>query len=175
MIKGQKTYLRAPELEDTRLISAWLNDREANKYLDIIYPMSKRDGDNFLLEADNDYTKKIFLVDNEEHKTIGLIYIKNIKWEYRNCEIGIVIYDKNSRGKGYGKDAMETALNFVFEEMNIHLIYLHVAQDNTNAIELYKKLGFDAEGILQDRYYKNNTYHNLIIMSKISQRENTLL
>lgn len=175
MIKGQKTYLRALELEDTRLISAWLNDREANKYLDIIYPMSKRDGDNFLLEADNDYTKKIFLVDNEEHKTIGLIYIKNIKWEYRNCEIGIVIYDKNSRGKGYGKDAMETALNFVFEEMNIHLIYLHVAQDNTNAIELYKKLGFKAEGILQDRYYKNNTYHNLIIMSKINQRENTVL
>jgi diamine N-acetyltransferase len=173
MIKGQKTYLRAAELEDTRLISAWLNDREANRYLDIIYPMSKRDGDNFLLEADNDYSKKILLIDNEDHKTIGLIYLKNIKWEYRNCEIGIVIYDKNSRGMGYGKDALETALRFVFEDMNMHLIYLHVAQGNINAIELYKKLGFIAEGILRDRYYKNNSYQNLIIMSKINPSENT--
>lgn len=168
MISGSKTYIRAVELEDGRLISAWLNDRDSNQYLDIIYPMSKRDTDSFLLQGDNDSSKKLFVIDNEDRKPIGLIILNNIKWEYRNCELGIVIYDKNYRGKGYGRDALNMVLQFIFEEMNMHLVYLKVAEDNHAALKLYNDLGFEREGVLRDRYFKSGRYSNIIVMSKLN-------
>lgn len=169
MLKGKKTFIRAVEFEDARLISAWLNDRETNTYLDIIYPLSKRYADSYVSEAE-DIDKKMFLIDNEDRKPIGIIVISDIKWEYRNCEIGIVIYDKNFRGRGYGKDAMETILEFIFDDMNMHLVHLKTAEENTPAIELYKSLGFEVEGLLRERYYRNGKYSNIIAMSKINTR-----
>lgn len=170
MIKGNKSFIRAVELEDSRLISAWLNDKEVNKYMDIIYPVSKRDADSFVLEGDNDNSKRLFIIDNEDRKPIGIITLSNIKWEYRNCEMGIVIYDKNHRNKGYGKDALNTIIQFIFEEMNMHVIYLKVTEDNHIAIKLYESLGFEHEGILRDRYFKSGKYSNIIVMSKINNR-----
>ncbi|EYE89497.1 hypothetical protein Q428_02415 [Fervidicella metallireducens AeB] len=169
MIKGEKVYLRALELEDARIISAWLNDRETNRNLDIIYPLSKRYADSYVLEADEDRSKKIFMIMNMELKPIGLVVISEIKWEYRNCEIGIVIYDKSQRRKGLAKDAMKEALNFIFNEMNMHLVHLKVMEDNEAAINLYKSLGFQVEGVLKDRYFKNGRYINVLSMSKITE------
>ncbi|WP_057977143.1 GNAT family N-acetyltransferase [Caloramator mitchellensis] len=166
MLKGNKTYIRAIEMEDARILSAWLNDRETNEHLDIIYPISKRYCDNFTLEGE-EHNKKVFIIENEDRKPIGLIIIDNIKWEYRNCEIGIAIYDKNFRGKGYAKDALSVVIDFIFNDMNMHLIHLRVSEENKTAIELYNKFGFVVEGMLRDRYYRNGKYHNIIIMSKI--------
>jgi diamine N-acetyltransferase len=170
MLKGKKVFLRAAELEDARILSVWLNDRESNQNLDIIYPVSKRYADSFVAEGDEYNGKKIYIIDNEDRKPIGLITIDNIKWEYRNCELGIVIYDKNQRNRGYGKDALETIINFIFDEMNMHLIYLKVFEENKAAIHLYNSLGFEMEGILRDRYFKSGKYINIIVMSKISKR-----
>lgn len=169
MLKGKKIYLRAPELEDSRLLSAWLNDRESNRYLDIIYPMSKRHADSFMLEFDEDGSKKLFFIDNEDRKPIGIVIISEIKWEYRNCEIGISIYDKAFRKKGYGEDALNTTLDFIFKEMNMHLVYLKTLEENKAAIALYSKSGFEMEGLLKDRYFKNGKYENIIVMSKLEE------
>lgn len=166
MLKGERIYLRAVEFEDSRIISAWLNDRETNINLDIIYPLSKRYADSYVLSSDEEGNKKMFVIDNQDHKPIGLVIIDKIKWEYRNCEIGIVIYDKSHRSKGLGKDAMNTALNFIFNEMNMNLVYLNVLSENKIAINMYRKLGFEFEGELRDRVYKNGKYHNIIVMSK---------
>ncbi|QCX32926.1 GNAT family N-acetyltransferase [Caloramator sp. E03] len=171
LIMGEKTILRAAELEDARIISAWLNDRETNEFLDIIYPISKRYADSFIMDADENQNKKIFIIDNMERKPIGIITIDKIKWEYRNCEIGIVIYDKKERRKGYAKDAIKTALDFIFNDMNMHIVYLNVVENNEAAINLYLNVGFKKEGILRDRYFKSGRYYNIIVMSMINWRE----
>lgn len=164
MLQGKKIMLRPIELEDGRIISAWLNDRETNKDLDIIYPLSKRYADNFVLDAE-DERKRVFIIDDENYKSIGLVIIDKIKWEYRHCEIGIVIYSKDKRGKGYGKDALNTLLDFIFNNMNMELVYLNVLEDNSIAINLYSSIGFYKEGVLRNRYFRNGKYYSLISMS----------
>ena len=171
MLRGKKIFLRAAELEDARILSAWLNDRESNQYLDIIYPLSKRYADSFVLEEEADNAKKLFIIDNADMKPIGIVVLDNIKWEYRNCEIGVAIYDKNSRRKGYGTDAVATAVKFCFDDMNMHLVYLRVNENNRAAADLYESLGFVKEGLLKDRCFKDGKYSNIIIMSKINERE----
>lgn len=169
MIKGSKVFLRAVEYEDTRLLSAWFNDRETNKFLDILYPLSKRYIDDFITDYENSQNKKIFIIDSREIKSIGVAVIERIKWEHGNCEIGIAIYDRNYRGKGYGRDALDTLTNFIFNEMRMHVVYLNVSEENSTAIKLYKAAGFETEGILRERYYKDGKYHNIITMSKVNK------
>ena len=171
LIRGQKTFLRAPELEDVRIISAWLNDREANKFLQVVYPVSKRYADSFVMEADEDKSKKVFIIDNEDRKPIGIIAMSSIRWESRCCEIGIAIYDRNYRGKGYGRDALSTALRFAFEDMNLHLVYLQVDESNEEARRLYSSLNFEYEGTLRDRYYREGRYRNVMMMSIVNPVE----
>jgi diamine N-acetyltransferase len=170
LIKGEKVYLRAPELEDARILSAWLNDRESTKYLDVIYPVSKRFADDVVLINEND-GKRIFMIDNMNNKPIGIITVTNIKWEYRNCEIGVVIFDKSERNKGVGKDAVNTALNFIFNEMNMHLVYVNVIEENEVALRLFKSLGFEEEGVLRDRYFKGGKYRNVVVISKTNHNK----
>ncbi|KMT22625.1 GNAT family N-acetyltransferase [Clostridium cylindrosporum] len=174
MLKGNKTMLRPIELEDSRILSTWLNDRETNKGLDIIYPLSKRYADSFVLEAE-DERKRIFMIDDEEYKPIGIVIIDKIKWEYRHCEIGIAIYKKEKRGQGYGKDSLKTLLDFIFNDMNMNLVYLNVLENNIPAINLYKSLGFTQEGILRNRYYQGGKYYNIISMSLTREELVTVL
>lgn len=171
MLTGKKIMLRPVELEDSRILSAWLNDRDTNKGLDIIYPLSKRYADNFTLEAEEE-KKKVFIIDDEDYKPIGIVIIDKIKWEYRHCEVGIAIYKKEKRQKGYGKDALKTLLEFIFNDMNLELVYLNVLEENTLAVNLYKSLGFVEEGILRNRYFRDGKYFDVISMSILREEFN---
>lgn len=171
MLKGEKTLLRAVELEDSRILSAWLNDRETNNELDIIYPLSKRYADEFVLDAEGS-SKRTFIIDDENYKPIGIVIIDKIKWEYRHCEIGIAIYRKEKRNNGYGKDALKTLLDFVFNNMNMSLVYLNVLENNVFAIKLYSSIGFINEGLLRNRYFLNGKYYNIISMSLTTEEFN---
>lgn len=47
----------------------------------------------------------------------------------------------------------------------MHRIYLTVLENNKNAYNLYKKIGFKEDGVLRDAIFKNGKYCNLIMMS----------
>ena len=79
---------------------------------------------------------KIILGDNGH--AVGFchtMYDKESAW------ISCVYVDKNSRRKGYAKRLVESVLAGL-KERGITKVFLGVDNSNTNAIELYKELGF---------------------------------
>ena len=101
----------------------------------------------------------------KDKKLIGLSMLKNIDVIFRRAEFAIFIGDREERGKGYAKSASLQTLHFGFDKFQLHRIYLHVQENNQNAINLYEKLGFVKEGILRESIYKNSKYINEIVMS----------
>ena len=57
------------------------------------------------------------------------------------------------RDKGYGKEALKSALQLI-KERNIEKVELDVACKNDTALNLYKSLGFQEESVMN--YYKYN-------------------
>lgn len=55
-------------------------------------------------------------------------------------EVSAVVTHPNHTGKGYAKQLIDYTVNNIFNQNKIP--FLHVAQSNTNAIQLYQKLGF---------------------------------
>ena len=88
-----------------------------------------------------------------------VIYSENNSGEY-----GIMIGDKTAWGKGYAKEASQTIITHCFEVQKLSQITLGLIQDNTKALELYKKLGFEIEKTLLNQVSSSNSSRNVIRM-----------
>lgn len=95
-------------------------------------------------------------------KSIGTCAFMNLDQRNRHAELAIVIGDKNYWGKGYGKDIMAQLIEWGFEGLNLHRLYLHVFDFNKRAIALYEKMGFVQEGRMREMLYRNGKYHDVL-------------
>ena len=104
-------------------------------------------------------------LDNE--KVIGWCDIsKNDRPIFEHSgELGIGIL-KPYRGQGIGKKLITTPIA-VAKEAGLTRVELTVRETNTNAIALYKKVGFEIEGVLRNAVCVDGVYTNHIAMAML--------
>jgi len=85
-------------------------------------------------------------------KPIGYVSIKGISEVEGRAEVGIAIMEKESRGQGYGTEALELAANYAFTELGLNLLGLTVFLSNQRAIRAYEKVGFTQSDILKNSW-----------------------
>lgn len=105
------------------------------------------------------FTWSVFLKNGQ---LIGQITL-HPKAEYpENPEIrGIAWYiNPEYQGQGYGTEAAEAVLKFMFEKVNICKIITTVATANKSSIRILEKLGFERTGIKESTYYDD--YGNIL-------------
>lgn len=153
-LKGKKLLMKRLLVSDvSQKYVDWLNDPEINQFLAIrgvtqnidmvrAYVSSYERTDNKLLLGIFDIKTKIH---------IGNITFSSIDWKNEVGIIGIAIGDKNYRGQGYAYEALSLAVEFAFSELSLHRIDAWVSADNISSQKLFKRVGFNQEGILKDR------------------------
>ncbi len=77
--------------------------------------------------------------------------------------LGIVVSEKYT-GMGLGKVLMNELLEWARNNGITRKISLVTNENNTKAIDLYKKLGFEKEGLLKKDNFIRGTYHNTVVM-----------
>lgn len=100
----------------------------------------------------------------EDRKTIGFVELVGYDWIAHSAWVGIGIGDSDYWGKGYGTDAMNIALKFAFLEQNLHRVNLGVFRYNERAVRSYEKSGFKYEGAERDAVYREDQYHDCLLM-----------
>jgi RimJ/RimL family protein N-acetyltransferase len=91
--------------------------------------------------------------------------LTNFDWINSTAAISVVIYAKNCWGRGYGYDTVKTLTSYGLLELNLHTIYLTVFEDNDKAVKCFEKAGYEREGILRSRIFKDGEYRNIVSMS----------
>ncbi|QIL50569.1 GNAT family N-acetyltransferase [Weissella coleopterorum] len=109
-----------------------------------------------------DQTERRFVVE-EDSQFIGVVELMEIDSLHRNTEIQIII-NSNYQGHGYAQEAMKAGLDYAFNVLNMHKVYLYVDVDNSPAIHIYKKIGFIEEGRLRKHFFAEGHYHDSLIM-----------
>lgn len=104
----------------------------------------------------------LFGIAKKNGDVIGTVSIDTIDQKNRNAMIGISIYDKDERGKGFGSEAINLLTDFIFLELNMHRVYFGCFSFNKNAGKLYEHLGFKKEGCNRDFLYRNGKYYDEI-------------
>jgi len=70
-------------------------------------------------------------------------------------------------GKGVGSALLKSALDMTDNWLNINRVELEVYCDNTSAINLYKKFGFEIEGTAKNYAFKNGKFVDSYFMARI--------
>lgn len=171
MYTGKKVRLREYRLEDVKMAQDYINDPDVKRLLHPGIPYlytfedEKKWYDNMSATKDN-YSFAIETLDDKKY--IGGCGINEIDWKNSVVTVGIFIGDKEYWGKGYGTDAMMVLVKFIFEQMNLHKIKLHVYSFNVRAIKSYEKCGFVREGLLRQEMYRDGKYSDEVVMGLLS-------
>lgn len=139
-----------------------------------IFPL-KKDSMLWYLKDTNDLkTSDAFIfkvVDEATEKSVGHISIGGLSKKNKAARITrVLIGNKEFAGKGYCKLMVKAAVDFGFENLDLHRISLGVYTQNTSAIACYEKAGFTTEGIQREIFLHEGEYWSMMEMS-ILRRE----
>lgn len=166
MLENENLKLREIETYDLESIVRWRNDRDVYEnlfsYLPLCLEKQKRWYENYL----SDMRTQLFLIElNNEKKTIGTIGFTDIDYKNQNADVTIIIGEKDYRGKGYARQAVDMLLKYGFYELNLKKVYFKVLAYNTKAVKLYEKMGAKQEGILRKHHFSLGNFQDVIILS----------
>jgi UDP-4-amino-4,6-dideoxy-N-acetyl-beta-L-altrosamine N-acetyltransferase len=170
MLHGKTTRLRALERSDLPNVVQWFNDPRVRENLAMYQPVSLAREERWFEALLNSKTELVLLIEALEERgatPVGTLGLHDIDWKNRHCKVGIAITPTHW-DRGYGTDAMRTALNHAFLELGLHRVELEVYTSNPRAIRSYEKLGFTSEGIRRQVRFRHGSFIDVVVMSVLS-------
>jgi ribosomal-protein-alanine N-acetyltransferase len=163
VIESERLYFRPISLAHlSQDYVNWLNDEDVYRYMETRGNYSLEILKTFLRECE--LSKKLFwaihLKLNNLH--IGNIKIDPVNLKHGTAEYSIMMGRKEEWGNGYAWESSERIIKYCFDEVKLRKITLGVIAENSAAIKLYKKLGFNTEGIYKKHVIYDGKYHDVL-------------
>jgi diamine N-acetyltransferase len=153
--------LRELRLEDIDAMYEFIEDEEiALNFVFTRYPSSKEGLSKFITNSWGNHNDVHFAITNEENEYVGTVSLKNINYVDRNAEYAIALR-KTFWGKNYAFEATKLIIEYGFNRINLHKIYLNVLSSNIRANKFYQKFRFKKEGLFKEHIYLNGKYEDL--------------
>ena len=163
LLESDRVYLKKMSIQD-----------DLNNYLDMVndvknvnmitglgkVPLNIDD----LIDFIKNYDGQLLGIFTKDNQHVGNIGFSNFNQISRSCSYGIIMSTKFKR-QGYALAGSILALNHVFQDLNLHRVYLDVMDSNAPAIKLYEKLGFQRDGRMRDACWTQGRYHDLYMYS----------
>ena len=166
-ICGKQVVLRAPELKDVGLLHKWANDLEIWKQLGgWHFPFGSMSTEKWISNIDNSSNDShVFCIEVKDVGLIGTANIINIDWKNRNAFHGMMLGDKDIRGKGLGLDTVMAIMRFAFDELGLVRLDGDMVETNLRSIEFYtKSCGWAIEGRKKNWFYRGGRYCDKVIV-----------
>ena len=166
LIKGKKVTLRAIEESDLELIHRWSNDPEINYMLGgWHFPSSLKDQLAWFNGLSLGGINQRFAIDTPDLGLIGIANLVEINWKDRNAFHGMLLGDKDMRGKGYGMDTIMAINRYAFDELGLVRLNGSMIEYNEASLKVYlQKCGWKQEGIKKKHYYRKNRWWNQVVV-----------
>jgi diamine N-acetyltransferase len=164
--------LRAIEPEDIELLYSWENDPAIWEVSHTLVPYSRYILALYIKNADKDIyeSKQLRLMaDTTEGKTIGAVDLFDFDPYHARAGIGLLIYNREDRSKGYASAALELTIAYCFNKLNIHQLYANIETGNKISLKLFEKKGFKICGIKKDWLKTTSGWKDEIILQLIRQ------
>ncbi|RPI79245.1 MAG: N-acetyltransferase [Desulfobacteraceae bacterium] len=148
----------------------WISNKLAVKYsLSSFQPLRNMDWTRQYLErilADPSSWNQVISVGECK---VGYCGLSNISIHNKNAEFFILIGDMEFWNKGIGTKAGILVLNHAFKVLSLNRVWLTVSACNDGAIHSYEKIGFLKEGIMREACYRDEHYHDKLVMGILSK------
>lgn len=151
MITDGLVTLRAMESGDLEAMYAWENDISLWSLGDNTMPFSRATIAAFIDTATEDIytTKQLRLIIEVNGMAIGTADLFDFNPLYARAAVGILIYNKAHRGKGYAVRSIGLLSEYARQRLNMRQLYVHVPVSNVASIAMCSRAGFTESGVLR--------------------------
>ena len=161
MINGAKVKLRNKKLSDARTDYTWQSDPElaaldAAPRLTISFYQYLMDYTDELRYSSP--TRRAFAIDTLDGRHIGNCGYYGIDEAKGDTELGIMMGDHDYWDQGYGTDAVNTLVDYIFRATGLNRIHLKTLDWNTRAHRCFQRCGFTPCGRM------NRDGYNFLLM-----------
>jgi RimJ/RimL family protein N-acetyltransferase len=165
-ILGKRVKLRAIEEQDLELLHRWANDPEIWHQLGgWHFPSSMEYEKKWFASLQNDPLNQRFAIEVAEIGLIGTANLVEIDWKNNHAFHGMMLGDKETRGKGYGTDTIMAIMRYAFEELHMERLDTSMIEYNTVSLSVYcQKCGWKEEGRQRNWYFRKNRYWDRILV-----------
>jgi RimJ/RimL family protein N-acetyltransferase len=170
MFEGKSVSLRALEKEDLEILKEWRNSKHVRKSTREYKLLNMINQKNWFesIHQLNPPREIMFGILNKRKKLIGVTGLTYIDWKNRNSEISIYFSTNNWQTKSEAKEVINLILEYGFEELNLHRLYVEIFSLMKDNIKLFSQLKFIKEGELREKIWRQNKWWDTIIFSKLS-------
>lgn len=159
--------LKPTTLADIDNIMTWVNDPEIAEYFASL--------GNITREQETIYLEKMLASGNDRFYSVfidgiyaGQCSLNQIYWPARNARLFIVL-KKEFHGRGLAREAIAAILQIAFEELKLNKVWLIVREENKKGRHIYRKAGFETEGVLREEYYVKSAFINMVRMAILAK------
>lgn len=163
-LETERLLLRTLTSDDSDRIEELAGDYDvAKSTLNIPHPYPKGSAvqfiDNILISEKNNKIAMFAITLKESRLLIGLANL-NLAASYKRGELAYWV-GKQYWGKGYGTEAVETLLEYGFNQLNLHRIFAASFTSNPGSWRVMEKIGLKYEGTLKQHVARFGNYYDL--------------
>ena len=161
MIESKRLLLRPVELTDVNeQYQAWMNDPAVMQYTESRFQThSLEQIRQYVASVQADPSSRFFaIIEHESGKHIGNIKIGHIHPVHRHADVGIIIGDKASWGKGYATESLQLVAGFAGRNLKLHKLTAGIYANNLGSLQAFLKAGFVLEGRFASHWFCDGEY-----------------
>ena len=168
ILRGDQVLLRPLATGDLRRCVKWFSDPQVIQFLGRASPVTLAEEERWYREYSRRSDEQIFAIE-VDGRHVGNLGLHKVDRVHRKADLGIVIGETEYWSRGYGTDALRTALRYGFENLGLNKVSLDVFEHNARALRSYEKCGFVREGIHREDVYKDGRFLNVVRMSVLAR------
>jgi RimJ/RimL family protein N-acetyltransferase len=167
-ITGERVRLRPFRRPDLPRVIAWRHDEELRRgALWSDAPFGRRDALRWLRAVSDGVDGSHLTLAIElraSARLVGLTNLARIDRRGGAAYFGIVIGEKDCWGQGLAGETLRMMLRRA-ARLGLRKVLLEVAGDNPRAINLYRRAGFETEGVLRRQLPRGQHFVDVLIMA----------
>jgi ribosomal-protein-alanine N-acetyltransferase len=167
LIQGNLVFLRAfTESDITATYLAWLHDKEALRFSNQRFrEHSPETCLSYLRSFDHSSNLFLAVISNETQTMVGTM-TAYIQEPHSTADMGILIGDRSTWGKGFGSDAWISLLNFLLTERKIRKVTGGTLSGNKGMISIMERSGMHLEGSRKAQEITDGEFQDTLYYAK---------
>ena len=164
MLTGERIVLKPIEPEHLPNYVRWFADPDVLEHFGSYRPMNLAQEQAWYARQ-NGASDTVNFACETGGVHIGGCGFANLNHQQQSSEVGLFIGEKSYWDRGFGKEMLRVLLDYGFDYLNLHRIYLRVFAGNARAVHAYEGVGFVHEGCHREAEWRHGAWQDLLYMS----------